>query len=296
MRLAALSLTLALCAGAAVAGTPRAPSDADLCEGAALRAAAAENTPPEVLRAIALAETGGGKGGKGRPWPWTTNVEGVGKWHESRDAAIAYIKGRHAEGARSYDIGCFQINRRWHGDAFSSLEEMFDPDANARYAAQFLKSLKHEAGSWNRAAGWYHSRTPELAAKYRRRVETILASLPAPPPEAAMIFGGGTGKAPRRIAARDAPRPEINPPAYRDPGIQTPGGVRLALARLAPAERFDMAAKDARPNPAMLRRALPLIAVLAAATNASAGATGGLLPQDQAGGGPLLSPARPLFD
>ena len=290
MRLVVLSLALALVAGAA-AGAPRAASDADLCEGAATRAAAAENAPLAVLRAIALAETGGGKGGKGRPWPWTTNVEGVGKWHESREAAIAHIKRRHAEGARSYDIGCFQINRRWHGEAFDSLEEMFDPDANARYAARFLKDLKQEAGSWTRAAGWYHSRTPELAAKYRGRVETILASLPAPPPEAAMIFAGRGADKPQRSAKT---RPVVSPPAFSDPGIQSPGGVRLALARLAPADQLGAGAK--KPDPAMLRRALPLIAVLAVASNAGAGATGGLLPQDQAGGGPLMAPARPLFD
>lgn len=288
MRLVVLTLALALAAGAA-AGAPRASSDADLCEAAALRAAAAEHTPPEVLRAIALAETGGGKGGKGRPWPWTTNVEGVGKWHESREAAIAHIRRRHAEGARSYDIGCFQINRRWHGEAFDSLEEMFDPDANARYAARFLKDLKKEAGSWTRAAGWYHSRTPELAAKYRGRVETILASLPSPPPEAAMIFG-----APAKAARQTGPRPAISPPVYSDRGLQTPGGVRLALARLAPADQLGAA--PAAADPAMLRRALPLIAVLAVASNSGAGATGGLLPQDQTGGPPLMTPARPLFD
>jgi len=292
MRLIALSLALTLAAGAAL-GASRAPSDADLCEAAALRAAAAEQAPPEVLRAIALAETGGGKGGKGRPWPWTTNVEGVGKWHESREAAIAHIRLRHAEGARSYDIGCFQINRRWHGDAFDSLEEMFDPEANALYAARFLKSLKQEAGSWGRAAGWYHSRTPELAAKYRGRVETILASLPAPPAEATMIFGAGAVRTAVRTAAL---RPEISPPAHSDPGIQTPGGVRLALMRLAPVDDFRTTATDNHTAPAMLRRALPLIAVLAAASGAPGGATGGLLPQDQAGGGPFFAPARPLFD
>jgi hypothetical protein len=290
MRLCVLTLALALAAGAA-AGAPRAASDANLCEAAALRAAAAEQTPPDVLRAIALAETGGGKGGKGRPWPWTTNVEGVGKWHESRSAAIAHIRRRHAEGARSYDIGCFQINRRWHGEAFDSLEEMFDPDANARYAARFLKDLKKEAGSWSRAAGWYHSRTPELAAKYRGRVETILASLPDAPFEAAMIFSGQAADPARR---KSKPRPDISPPVYRDAGLQTPGGVRLALTRLTPAEALGGSASA--PDPAMLRRALPLIAVLAVASNAGATGGSGLLSRDQAGGGPLLSPARPLFD
>ncbi|MFT6774476.1 MAG: hypothetical protein ACJA1L_002188 [Paracoccaceae bacterium] len=279
-----VALTILVTVGAAMGAEQRPRSDADLCEAATIRAAAAENTPPDVMRAIALAETGGGRGGKGRPWPWTTNVEGVGKWHATREAAIAHIRQRESEGARSYDVGCFQINRRWHGEAFASLEEMFDPDANALYAAQFLKTLKVEAGSWTRAAGWYHSRTPELAARYRGRVETILASLPTPPTEAAMIFGVPR---PARLRAGQSPTPM---PERALP----PGGLRLALTRL-PSE--GAAPPDpTRPDLAMMRRALPLFAILAVAGGAARGGSGGLVPQTQAGGPPLLAAARPLFD
>ena len=65
----------------------------------------------------------------------------------------------------------------WHGEAFASLRRMLDPDANARYAARFLRDLRAETGSWLAAAGLYHSRTPALSAAYRARVADQLAAL-----------------------------------------------------------------------------------------------------------------------
>lgn len=160
---------------------------AALCEAAARRAAREEGVPLAVLRALALVETGRSRGGAYLPWPWTVNMEGAGRWFDDREAALDWVRARHAQGARSYDVGCFQINRRWHGHAFPSLEAMFDPDRNALYAARFLRELHDETGNWAQAAGYYHSRTPALAERYRGRFERILAGLgdaPPPPPEA----------------------------------------------------------------------------------------------------------------
>jgi soluble lytic murein transglycosylase-like protein len=56
---------------------------------------------------------------------------------------------------------------------------MFDPDANAAYAARFLSELHAELGDWSRAAGAYHSRTPSFAWKYRARFDRIRARLVA---------------------------------------------------------------------------------------------------------------------
>ncbi|MEY8882549.1 hypothetical protein [Donghicola sp. XS_ASV15] len=47
-----------------------------------------------------------------------------------------------AGGTTSIDVGCMQVNYRWHGEGFSSLEDMFDPAANTAYAAEFLTRLK----------------------------------------------------------------------------------------------------------------------------------------------------------
>jgi hypothetical protein len=157
-----------------------AAGDADpaaLCLRAADAAAARMDVPRRVMRALTLTETGRPTQGRLRPWPWTVNMQGEGRWFDSRDAALAFALDRRAAGARSFDIGCFQINYLWHGRAFASVEAMFDPMANAAYAARFLRRLYAETGSWSRAAGAYHSRTPALAARYRTRFDRIFARL-----------------------------------------------------------------------------------------------------------------------
>jgi hypothetical protein len=150
-----------------------------LCDEAAARASASSGVPLSVLRAIALTETGRTREGAFRPWPWTVNMEGKGTWFDSFEEARAYVAQHHARGARSYDVGCFQINYRWHGQHFASLDQMFDPDANAAYAARFLSELHAELGDWSRAAGAYHSRTPYFAGKYRTRFDRIRGRLVA---------------------------------------------------------------------------------------------------------------------
>ncbi|WP_253913323.1 lytic transglycosylase domain-containing protein [Pseudoruegeria sp. HB172150] len=157
----------------------------DLCERAAVITARESGVPLDVLRAIALTETGRQENGTLRPWPWTVNMEGKGEWFDTRAAALAYADTHFQAGARSFDIGCFQINYRWHGHAFVSIDAMFDPLANARYAADFLARLYSETGDWSLAAGAYHSRTPVHAESYRRRFDRLRASLQMVPPTVA---------------------------------------------------------------------------------------------------------------
>ena len=159
-------------AGAAV---PSGGTDhiAGLCHRAARTAAAETNVPLSVLTAITLGETGR-RGPHGfAPWPWTVNLEGRGFWFASRAEAEDFVARHHAAGARSYDVGCFQVNYKWHGGAFASPLAMFEPEANAAYAAGFLKRLYAELGDWSLAAGAYHSRTPALAEPYRVRFDRL---------------------------------------------------------------------------------------------------------------------------
>lgn len=153
------------------------PGTAGVCDKAAVRAARDSGVPIDVLRAITRTETGRNTGRQLSPWPWTVNMEGKGFWFDTRAEALVYARAEHARGARSFDVGCFQINYRWHGEAFASIEEMFDPAANAAYAARFLTSLHAETGDWSRAAGAYHSRTRKYARKYRARFDRIRAAL-----------------------------------------------------------------------------------------------------------------------
>ncbi len=172
---ALIALLLLLAAGGA-----RASADPSaLCDQVASEASRRTGVPLSVLQAISLTETGRKRGGAFRPWPWTVNMEGEGHWFASEDEARAYVYREYRRGARSFDVGCFQINFKWHGQAFRSIEEMFDPLANAIYAARFLQALHREQGDWGRAAGAYHSRTPEFADRYQARFERLRAGLAA---------------------------------------------------------------------------------------------------------------------
>ncbi|WP_282027268.1 lytic transglycosylase domain-containing protein [Ruegeria faecimaris] len=147
------------------------------CDQAARRAALAQDIPLDVLRAITRVETGRAIKGRLEPWPWAINVEGRGHWFRSEQEAKAYVADIFQAGKRSFDIGCFQINYRWHGQAFQSIDAMFDPETNASYAARFLKQLYSELGSWPAAVGAYHSRTPALAKTYSSRYQIVHAQL-----------------------------------------------------------------------------------------------------------------------
>lgn len=155
---------------------------ASICESAASQAAQRYGIPVAVMQALTLTETGRKMNGRMRPWPWTVNVGGKGYWFDTRMDAIDFVQTKIPKSVRSYDLGCFQINLRWHGDAFGSKSEMFDPVLNADYAARFLRSLLPEFRTWKRAAGAYHSRTPKFAEKYERIFSQHLAAFNQSPP------------------------------------------------------------------------------------------------------------------
>ncbi len=166
-------------------------STSNLCDRAAVSASRSKGVPIDVLRAVARTETGRPGGNGLQPWPWTVNMEGTGRWFDTLDEARAYVFLNFKNGARSFDIGCFQINYKWHGDAFRSIDDMFDPKINAQYAATFLTELYQEFGNWSDAVGAYHSRSPELAKNYTARFERIRAGLTGTNQYSSTDPGGG---------------------------------------------------------------------------------------------------------
>lgn len=173
---AAMSLQFSAVAG--VASPVLASADVDaICLLAAERAATQTGVPLDVLAALTLTETGRAQEGSLKPWPWALNEAGKSLWFESRSEALDYLVAATEGGTTNIDVGCFQINYRWHGDAFRSLEEMVDPGANALYAARLIKRLYAESGSWVDAAGAYHSGTPDLAERYLARFVPIYEGL-----------------------------------------------------------------------------------------------------------------------
>lgn len=157
----------------------RAEAPAQMCERAAMQVATETGVPVDILASLTLTETGRRRNGLVRPWAWSVNAEGRGIWFDDPQSAIAFAEERIAQGRLNVDIGCFQLNYRWHGQHFASPAAMFDPLENTRYAARFVSQLHAEFGDWRRAAGAFHSRTPQHANRYLARFDELRAGFRA---------------------------------------------------------------------------------------------------------------------
>jgi Transglycosylase SLT domain len=169
------------------------------CQAAILAAQTKYALPPGLLGTIAKVESGRPITAMGdiRAWPWTIDADGQGLFLDSKAAAIAWVQQAQTRGLHFIDVGCMQVDLPLHPDAFRSLDEAFDPVANADYAARYLRSLQVEAhGDWNVAVGLYHSHTPDLAADYRNQVAAmgagILTGIGGPEPLYARAIRQGT--------------------------------------------------------------------------------------------------------
>lgn len=74
---------------------------------------------------------------------------------------------------RSVDIGLMQINWKFHGRHFDSLEQLFEPEVNVLYAAKYLRKLLRRHGSTEQAVAFYHSNTQQYQAKYLKLFRPI---------------------------------------------------------------------------------------------------------------------------
>jgi hypothetical protein len=191
---------IAACLWAAAAHAIPGPVDTtneqgQLCRRAVQQAEQASGLPQYLLAGIARVESGRPDPVTGRinPWPWTVDAEGQGSFFGTKAEAIAFTRQLQARGVQSIDVGCLQVNLMNHPDAFHSLEEAFDPDANARYAVRFLQQLRGKTGSWEAAAAWYHSASPEVGIPYRAKVITAMAEEAKGPASDASSQFGHTG-------------------------------------------------------------------------------------------------------
>jgi hypothetical protein len=133
------------------------------------------NLPKDILHSISLQETRKphSRHQIGVVWPWTINVEGKGFHFRTKKDAIRFVKDQLKEGKTSIDIGCMQINLKYHPDAFTSLDQAFSPRRNIAYAAQLLQSHYKRLRSWDKAVGQYHSSTHDRASNYQASVNRI---------------------------------------------------------------------------------------------------------------------------
>jgi hypothetical protein len=205
------------------------------CERATILIEAAHKMPRALLFSVAMAESGrfNTETRKTRPWPWTINAEGQSFYFKTKKDAVAATRRLLKEGVRSIDVGCMQINLRYHPDAFADLNEAFEPAANVTYGAKFLKKLHERTQSWPEAIATYHSQSKTRNQPYFARVIGIWTDEHT------------------RIAAL-ARRLKAEAVAHADmPGTETP----VETAETAPVVRIVVADTDSqtgRPAPMVL--------------------------------------------
>jgi len=183
-----------LLAPAGAAALPAVPPEA-MCAAEAARFERTYAIPTRLLDAISIVESGrwDNHSRASVAWPWTINANGEGKFFPTKAEAVAEVRRLRAAGVKSIDVGCMQVNLQYHPDAFTNLDDAFDPTINVAYAARFLKGLYQATSHWPTAASYYHSQTPKLAAEYRdklmkvwtgpgRAVAATAAAAPPPPP------------------------------------------------------------------------------------------------------------------
>ena len=149
----------------------------ETCDHAALASAKKFGVPPQVMLAITRVETGRHDEGELRPWPWSVNNNGTSHWFADQDEAARFVIGEVEKGRTNIDLGCFQLNLRWHGMNFATVEDMLDPRENATYAARYLAEQHQKHGNWVDAVAAYHSSDPRLAEIYIQKVEAVLEEL-----------------------------------------------------------------------------------------------------------------------
>ncbi|WP_102224503.1 lytic transglycosylase domain-containing protein [Acidimangrovimonas sediminis] len=222
----------------------------EVCLRAILDAQARYAIPGNLLLAVGLQEAGLKRSGRLTVWPWTVNAAGDGRMFESAGKAKAWVRERQAAGVSSIDIGCMQVNLRWHPDAFQSLDQAFDPATNVDYAARFLKDLYDRTGNWLKAAGSYHSFNEAARNRYLAGLTRNLEVANARAPEFARRLGPAqlmTASAPAAPGAtvHHAPRPASDP----EPQIPQPGiGWWAALSDRSDAPRVSIySARELQP-------------------------------------------------
>lgn len=162
---------MACCAGACYA------AENAICDVVIVRASEVTDVPVDVLRAVARAASGQNPNDTSAPPPWSVRIAGKHHQFETREAALLFVFARFIHGVRSFDVGCFHLSYTATGTAFASIEEMFDPQTNALFAADMLRRLHASTGSWKNAVKASFAQRPETVANYQR-YERIFLSLP----------------------------------------------------------------------------------------------------------------------
>jgi len=188
--------------------------------------------PTHLLAAIATTESGRYSKSLGMsvPWPWTINVEGKGYHFDSKAEAISITQSFLAQGYKSIDVGCMQVNLKHHPKAFANLNQAFDPATNVAYSAKFLSTNYGTMGDWIKATAAYHSRTPVHGQRYLGNIERNWNKIVDKVAAARVSKAGESEVATTAAPTQNRPAPEAKPRVIASntrPTMQEPKRVRV---------------------------------------------------------------------
>jgi len=123
--------------------------------------AKAEDTPPALLDAIGIQESG--------MKPLAVNVTGKDYYPASREEAIKIIRQAQAAG-KSFDVGLYQINSWWMERYGIPPESLLDPKINRQWGMFILsQEIARHGLNW-KAVGKYHSPDMERGRRYAWKI------------------------------------------------------------------------------------------------------------------------------
>ena len=106
-------------------------------------------------------------------WPWTINHAGKSMFFDTKKQMRNYVFKNLKRNDFNIDVGCMQINIKWHKNNFKKISDMFEVNPNISYAASFLQQLKNKYGSWDKAIKHYHSSDPKKNKPYLIKVKSF---------------------------------------------------------------------------------------------------------------------------
>ncbi len=144
-----------------------------LCENTIESIELQTDIPKGLLLSIGKAEAIRKINNKYIIWPWTINHAGKSLFFDTKKQMRNYVFKNLKRNDFNIDVGCMQINIKWHKNNFKKISDMFEVNPNISYAASFLQQLKNKNGSWDKAIKHYHSSDPKKNKPYLIKVKSF---------------------------------------------------------------------------------------------------------------------------
>lgn len=101
--------------------------DAYVCMQATAKIEQQYQIKKHLLTTISSVETGRYNEAKKQTlaWPWTINAQGKGRYFATKEEAVRAVKKLQAQGVKSIDVGCMQINLAYHAMPLTALKTLW---------------------------------------------------------------------------------------------------------------------------------------------------------------------------